>query len=71
MALDPVGVALLTEHRARTAQGLRNLGEEFAFVFRLFSSDIEARSPFRPDNVTSFFIRVRNEVGALMYVCTT
>ena len=32
-----------------------------AFVF---SPYVEATTPFRPDNVTSFFIRVRNEVGA-------
>ena len=32
-----------------------------AFVFSPFP---EGTTPFRPDNVTSFFIRVRNEVGA-------
>jgi integrase len=32
-----------------------------AFVF---SPHIEGTTAFRPDNVTSFFIRVRNEVGA-------
>ena len=32
-----------------------------AFVF---SPYVEGTTPFRPDNVTSFFIRVRNEVGA-------
>ena len=32
-----------------------------AFVF---SPVVDSLLPFRPDNVTSFFIRVRNDVGA-------
>ena len=38
-------------------------GELSADAF-VFSPYVEATRPFRPDNVTSFFIRVRNEVGA-------
>ncbi|HVA08102.1 MAG TPA: hypothetical protein VNG12_15300, partial [Acidimicrobiales bacterium] len=64
VALDPFGIALLTEHRARVdewvAAGGSTLGPD-AFVFSPF---VEAETPFRPDNVTSFFIRVRDEVGA-------
>ena len=30
----------------------------------MFSPFVEGTTPFRPDNVTSFFIRVRNEVDA-------
>ena len=37
-----------------------------AFVFSPF---LEGTTPFRPDNVTSFFIRVRNEVGAHTFDC--
>ena len=57
VALDPFGIALLTEHRARVDEWVTAAGSTLspdAFVF----------SPFRPDNVTSFFIRVRDEVGA-------
>lgn len=64
VALDPVGVALLTAHRAHVDTWITEAGGELdpdAFVFSPF---VEARTPFRPDNVTSFFIRVRDEVGA-------
>jgi integrase len=30
----------------------------------VFSPFVEGTAHFRPDNMTSFFIRVRNEVGA-------
>ena len=64
VALDPVGVALLTAHRAHVDNWITEAGGELdpdAFVFSPF---VEARTPFRPDNVTSFFIRVRDAVGA-------
>ena len=64
VALDPVGVALLSQHRARTSQWIQDAGKELAPNAFVFSPHIEATTPFRPDNVTSFFIRVRNEVGA-------
>jgi integrase len=64
VAIDPVGVALLTAHRAHVDNWITEVGGELdpdAFVFSPF---VEARTPFRPDNVTSFFIRVRDAVGA-------
>jgi integrase len=64
VALDPVGVAVLTRHRSRAEHWIAEAGSELpadAFVFSPFP---EGTTPFRPDNVTSFFIRVRNEVGA-------
>lgn len=64
VALDPVGFALLTRHRSRADHWIAEAGSELpadAFVFSPFP---EGTTPFRPDNVTSFFIRVRNEVGA-------
>ena len=64
MALDPVGIALLTAHRAHVDQWIAEAGSGLppdAFVFSPF---VEATTPFRPDNVTSFFIRVRDAVGA-------
>ena len=64
VALDPVGVALLSQHRSRTSQWIREAGKELASDAFVFSPDVEATTPFRPDNVTSFFIRVRDEAGA-------
>ena len=64
VALDPVGIALLTAHRAHVDQWIAEAGSGLppdAFVFSPF---VEATTPFRPDNVTSFFIRVRDAVGA-------
>jgi integrase len=66
VALDAFGIALLTEHLRQVnewvtaAGGIDGLAPD-AFVFSPFA---EADTPFRPDNVTSFFIRVRDEVGA-------
>jgi DNA-binding HxlR family transcriptional regulator len=59
-----VGVRLLTEHRACVMSWAAQAGAELrpdAFVFSPF---LEAATPFRPDNVTSFFMRVRDSVGA-------
>jgi integrase len=64
VALDPVGIALLTQHRARVSEWNADAGSVLAPNAFVFSPFVEARTPFRPDNVTSFFIRVRNEVGA-------
>jgi integrase len=64
VALDPVGIALLSQHRSRAAQWMSEEGAELAANAFVFSPYDEATKPFRPDNVTSFFIRVRNEVGA-------
>ena len=64
VALDPVGVALLTRHRSRAEHWIAEAGSELppdAFVFSPFP---EGTTSFRPDNLTSFFIRVRNEIGA-------
>jgi integrase len=66
VALDPVGVTLLSQHQARTMQWITEAGKKVAPDAFVFSPHIEGTTPFRPDNVTSFFIRVRNEVGAPM-----
>jgi hypothetical protein len=53
-------VAVLTAHRARVLAWATQAGVEVqpdAFVFSPF---LEAATPFRPDNVTSFFIRARD-----------
>jgi integrase len=64
VALDPVGIALLTAHRAKVEEWITEAGGELSDDAFVFSPFVEAETPFRPDNVTSFFIRVRDEVGA-------
>jgi integrase len=63
IALDDVAVALLMQHQARVndwaMQADATLGED-AFVF---SPYIDGSKPFRPDNVTGFFMRVRDSLG--------
>jgi len=63
VALDAVGVALLIQHRAHVDDWAR-LAETTvdgdAFVF---SPVVDGFKPFRPDNVTGFFVRVRDSLG--------
>jgi integrase len=63
-ALDPGALALLEQHRSRVMQWINQAHGELSADAFVFSPYVEAMKPFRPDNVTSFFIRVRNEVGA-------
>jgi integrase len=63
VALDDVGVSLLRHHRAKVdewASGARVAVQPDGFVF---SHTPDASKPFRPDNVTGFFTRVRNSLG--------
>jgi integrase len=64
IALDPVATALLIGHRSKTRQWIVEAAAELPDDAFIFSPFVEGLTPFRPDNVTSFFIRVRNEVGA-------
>jgi integrase len=64
VALDPVGIALLTAHRKRVEEWITEAGGTLADDAFVFSPFVEAVTPFRPDNVTSFFIQVRDEIGA-------
>jgi integrase len=64
VALDAVGIALLTEYRAMAEEWAKEAGGKLAKDAFVFSPFVEATTPFRPDNVTSFFIRVRDAVGA-------
>ena len=64
VALDPVALALLEQHRSKAAQWMSQAHGELTADAFVFSPYVEGTKPFRPDNVTSFFIRVRNEVGA-------
>jgi integrase len=63
VALDEVGVALLRRHRAQVdgwAEAAGTVVPEEGFVF---SPYMDGSKPFRPDNVTGFFYRIRNELG--------
>ena len=64
VSLDPVGIALLTAHRAHVEQWITEASSELEPDAFVFSPSVRAATPFRPDNVTSFFIRVRDAVGA-------
>jgi integrase len=64
VALDSVGVSLLDRFR-ETARSLANQVEaEVNGDGFVFSPLGDCSTPFRPDNVTAFFIRVRDAVGA-------
>jgi integrase len=64
VALDEVAVALLRHHHARTESVAAAAGGVIAPDAFVFSPVTDCSTPYRPDNVTSFFIRVRNAVGA-------
>jgi len=64
VSLDPVGVALLTQHHAKTTGWAKVAGVVLPIDAFVFSPFVESTTPFRPDNVTNFFIRVRDAVGA-------
>ncbi|HUY10217.1 MAG TPA: site-specific integrase [Candidatus Dormibacteraeota bacterium] len=65
VALDVVGMALLKRHLAQVTTWLAQAsGGELPPDAFVFSPLVESTVPFRPDKVTSFFIRVREAVGA-------
>jgi integrase len=64
IALDPVGVALLVHHQTRVSEWCKQAGGDLQHDAFVFSPFVDGRSPFWPDNITSFFTRVRNSVGA-------
>jgi len=64
VALDAVAVALLKHHQTRTLAKVTEARGQLAPDAFVFSPFTDCSTPYRPDNVTSFFIRVRNEVGA-------
>ena len=64
VALDSVGVTLLSRFRETAARLAGEVGAEVSGESFVFSPLGDSTAPFRPDNVTSFFIRVRDAVGA-------
>jgi len=63
VALDEVGVALLIQYRARVDDWAEVAGTTVSADAFVFSPHVDCTSPFRPDNVTGFFIRVRDSLG--------
>lgn len=64
IALDEVGVALLAQHGARAAAWAQEAEAEVPADAFVFSPELDGSIPYRPDTVTSLFIRVRDHVGA-------
>ncbi|MGP8182082.1 MAG: tyrosine-type recombinase/integrase [Acidimicrobiales bacterium] len=63
VALDEVGVALLTRHRANVDAWARQAEATVPNDAYVFSHAVDGSKPFRPDNVTGFFTRVRDSLG--------
>ena len=63
IALDRVAVALLTRHRAQVDEWARQADAGVIDAAYVFSPYIDGGKPFRPDNVTNFFMRVRDDLG--------
>jgi integrase len=63
VALDDVGVSLLEHHRVRVDEWAQAAGVVVQPNGYVFSHAPDASKPFRPDNVTGFFTRVRNSLG--------
>jgi integrase len=62
VALDDVGLSVLRTHRARVEEWARLADEELRPDAFIFSPYVDGSLPFRPDNVTNFFTRVRDEL---------
>ncbi|PZR77937.1 MAG: hypothetical protein DLM65_14435 [Candidatus Aeolococcus gillhamiae] len=63
VALDEVAVTLLVQYRARVDEWARAAGATIAEDAFVFSPQVDCTAPFRPDNVTGFFSRVRSSLG--------
>ena len=57
VALDEVGVLLLRQHLANVERWAKEADAEMLPDAYVFSPYFEGSKPFRPDNVTNFFIR--------------
>jgi integrase len=63
VALDDVGVVVLTRHRENVEQWALQAETTIAPDAFVFSHALDGSKPFRPDNVTGFFTRVRDSLG--------
>ncbi|MHB8190560.1 MAG: site-specific integrase [Ferrimicrobium sp.] len=64
VALDPVGITLLEEYKDEVIGWAKAVGTTLFKDAFIFSPFIDCATLFRPGNVTSVFIRVRDFVGA-------
>jgi integrase len=62
VALDEVAVLVLRTHRANVNRWAGEAGAIVPDNAYVFSPYVDESRPFRPDNVTSFFIRVRDSL---------
>ena len=63
IALDQVAVLLLRRHRANAERWSEEAEGHLTCDAFIFSPYVDGSQPFRPDNVTNFFVRVRNSAG--------
>ena len=63
IALDDVGVALLARHRVMVDPWAEQAGATVISDGYVFFHTVDGSKPFRPDNVTGFFTRVRDSLG--------
>jgi integrase len=63
VALDDVAVALLAQHRAHVDKWAKQAEAVVSADAFVFSHEVDGSKPFRPDNVTGFFTRVRDSIG--------
>jgi len=62
VALDEVGVSLLVRHRVKVDVWARQAEVVVTDSAYVFSPLVDGSTPFRPDNVTGFFMRVRDSL---------
>lgn len=58
-----MGVLLLTQHLANAQNWAKEADAQVPTDAYVFSPYVDGSKPFRPDNVTNFFIRVRDSLG--------
>ena len=63
VALDRVAVLLIKAHRRQVEKWARQAEVSLAEDSFVFSPYVDGSKPFRPDNVTGFFMRVRDSLG--------
>jgi integrase len=63
VALDEVAILLLKTHRLHIEEWAEIAGADLPDDAFVFSPYVDASLPFRPDNVTGFFSRVRSSLG--------
>ncbi len=63
IALDEVAVLVLRQHRANVERWATEAKAALPADSFVFSPYVDGSKPFRPDNVTGFFMRVRDSLG--------